>query len=589
MTAIPMTLPTAADRAAPAPEPPSHFIRHIVRRDVAAGKHGGQVVTRFPPEPNGYLHIGHAKSIFLNFGIAAEFGGRTHLRYDDTNPAKEEQKYIDAIERDLAWLGCSWSHLRHASDYFEALYRCALKLIRQGDAYVCDLSADEVRAARGTLTEPGRDSPWRDRKVAENLDLFARMRAGEFPDGSRTLRARIDMAAANINLRDPAIYRIRRLAHPRTGEAWCIYPMYDFAHGISDAFEGITHSLCTLEFEDHRPLYDWFLDRLDIENDPELTAPLRDAGLWLPPSRPEQIEFARLNLDYTVLSKRRLNELVNGGHVEGWDDPRLPTLAGFRRRGYTPEALRAFCELIGISKQESVIPMEVLENALRDDLNRRAPRRMAVLRPLKVVLVDYPQGQSETISAANHPQDETLGSREIPFGRELYIERDDFDIDPPKGFHRLKPGGEVRLRNAYIIRCEKAIAGPDGGIAELHCTYDPASKSGLPGAARKVKGTIHWVSARHAIDAEIRLYDRLFTVPYPAADKNRDFKEFLNPESLVTLAGAKLEPALAAAAGGEALQFERQGYFTPDRDSTAGRPVFNRAVSLRDTWGRKAG
>ncbi len=583
-----MSDPTPGRPATSTPEAPTHFIRNIVRRDVAAGKHGGQVVTRFPPEPNGYLHIGHAKSIFLNFGIAAEFDGRTHLRYDDTNPAKEEQKYIDAIEQDLAWLGCSWSHLRHASDYFEVLYRCARKLIRQGDAYVCDQSADEVRAARGTLTEPGRNSPWRNRTVEENLDLFARMRAGEFADGSRTLRARIDMTAANINLRDPAIYRIRRLLHPRTGDAWCIYPMYDFAHGISDALEGITHSLCTLEFEDHRPLYDWFLDRLDIPNDPELTAPLSATGLWLPPSRPQQIEFARLNLDYTVLSKRRLNELVNGGHVEGWDDPRLPTLAGFRRRGYTPEALRAFCELIGISKQESVIPMEVLENTLRDDLNRRAQRRMAVLRPLKVVLVNYPEGQSETVDAANHPQDESLGTRQVPFDRELYIEQDDFSRAAPPGFHRLKPGGEVRLRNAYIIRCEKVIAGRDGDIAELHCTYDPASKSGLPGAARKVKGTIHWVSARHALDAEVRLYDRLFTVPHPTADKSRDFKEFLNPESLVTLTGAKLEPALTAAAQGEALQFERQGYFTPDCDSAAGRPVFNRAVSLRDTWANRA-
>lgn len=568
---------------------PSHFIRTIISKDQAAGKHAGQVVTRFPPEPNGYLHIGHAKSICLNFGMAEEFSGRTHLRFDDTNPTKEDLSYVRAIEEDVAWLGYQWAEKRHASDYFEVFYRCAVKLIRQGQAYVCDLNAEEVREYRGTLTEAGRPSPYRDRTVEENLDLFERMRAGEFADGSRTLRAKIDMASGNINLRDPAVYRVRKVAHQNTGDAWCIYPMYDFAHGLSDALEGITHSLCTLEFEDHRPLYDWFLDQLDLPNDPWLTEPLREPGLWLQPSRPQQIEFSRLNLDFTVLSKRRLIQLVEEQHVAGWDDPRMPTIAGIRRRGYTPEAVRNFCEEVGVTKSVSIIPMGVLENSLRDDMNQRAPRAMAVLRPLKLVLSNYPEGQEEWLDASVHPQNPEMGQRQVPFSRELFIEQDDFMENPPGKYHRLKPGGEVRLRHGYIIKCEEVIKNDAGEVVELRCTYDPETRSGLPGASRKVKGTIHWVSAAHGVRAEVRLYDRLFTVANPNADKSRDFKEFLNPESLVVLPDAVVEAELAQAAAGAFYQFERQGYFVADKDGSAERPVFNRSVGLRDTWAKQGG
>lgn len=565
---------------------PSHFIRTIINKDVAAGKHGGQVVTRFPPEPNGYLHIGHAKSICLNFGIAEEFHGQTNLRFDDTNPSKEDLSYVEAIQRDVAWLGCHWQGIRHASDYFEVFYRCAIKLIKQGQAYVCDLSADEVRAQRGTLTEPGTPSPYRQRSVEENLDLLERMRKGEFADGSRTLRAKIDMSSGNMNLRDPAIYRVRNIPHQNTGDAWCIYPMYDFAHGLSDAIEGITHSLCTLEFEDHRPLYDWFLDQLDLVNDPWLTEPLKEKGLWHQPSRPQQIEFARLNLDFTVLSKRRLIQLVEEKHVSGWDDPRMPTLAGIRRRGYTPESVHQFCEEVGITKSVSIIPMGVLENCLRDDMNQRAPRAMAVIDPIKVVLINYPEDQEEMLTADIHPQRPEMGQRQIPFTRELYIERDDFAEIPPRKYRRLKPGGEVRLRHGYIIKYEDVVKNDAGEIVEIHCSYDPDTRSGLPGAERKVKGTIHWVSASHAVQAEIRMYDRLFTCANPLADKEQDFKTFLNPDSLVKIQGAILEPHLAAAKPGDFFQFERQGYFVPDPDGTEAHPVFNRSVGLRDTWAK---
>ncbi|GAB4187558.1 MAG: glutamine--tRNA ligase/YqeY domain fusion protein [Wenzhouxiangellaceae bacterium] len=574
---------------ADAPASGNHFIRNIIKQDVATGKHGGQVVTRFPPEPNGYLHIGHAKSICLNFGIAQEFSGRTFLRFDDTNPSKEDQAYVDAIESDLRWLECDWEAKRHASDYFPVFVRCAEKLIDQGLAYVCDLSPEQMREYRGTLTEPGRASPYRSRAIEENRDLFQRMRDGEFADGTRTLRAKIDMAAGNMNLRDPAIYRVRKVRHQNTGDTWCIYPMYDFAHCISDAVEGITHSLCTLEFEDHRPLYDWFLDQLDLMHDASLTEPLRDLGLWRQASRPQQIEFARLNLDFTVLSKRRLIQLVEEGHVAGWDDPRLPTLAGMRRRGYTPRAIREFCDEIGITKSVSIIPMSVLENALRNDLNERAPRAMAILDPLKVVLTNYPEGEEETLSAAVHPQQPEMGARELPFSRELFIERGDFMEDPPRKYHRLKPGGEVRLRNGYIIQCQDVIKNAEGEIQEVHCTYDPDTRSGMPGASRKVKGTIHWVSAKHGVAAEIRLYDRLFTTANPLADKSQDFKSFINPESLVTISNAIIEPHLTAAVPGQCFQFERTGYFTPDPDSSPERPVFNRAVGLRDTWAKIKG
>ncbi|RMF98357.1 MAG: glutamine--tRNA ligase/YqeY domain fusion protein [Gammaproteobacteria bacterium] len=546
------------------------FIRQIIADDLASGRHR-EVVTRFPPEPNGYLHIGHAKSICLNFGVAEEFGGRCYLRLDDTNPLKEDQQFVDAIMRDVRWLGFDWGdRLTHASDYFEQFYDCALELIRNGKAYVDSLNAEQIRAYRGTLTEPGRDSPYRDRSVDENLELFQRMRAGEFADGEHVLRARIDMASGNINLRDPILYRIRRARHQRTGDDWCIYPMYDFAHTISDALEGITHSLCTLEFEDHRPLYDWILDQLDL------------------PSRPRQIEFSRLNVAYMITSKRRLAQLIEEGRVGGWDDPRMPTIAGLRRRGYPPAALRDFCARVGVTKKEHLIEMALLENSVREQLNADAPRAMAVLDPLKVVLTNYPEGQTESLPAARHPQRPELGERELPFSRELWIERDDFMEDAPKKFHRLKPGGEVRLRNAYIIRCDEVVRNEAGEIAELRCRYDPDTRSGLPGAQRKVKGTIHWVAAAAALEAPVRLYDRLFTVPRPDADRSgRDFHEFLNPDSLRLVPDAKLEASLAAARPGEVVQFERLGYFVADsEDSKPGRPVFNRIVTLRDSWAK---
>ncbi len=567
--------------------PPQHFIRQIVQADRASGKHGGQVVTRFPPEPNGYLHLGHAKSICLNFGIAAENGGRCHLRFDDTNPAREDPEYVQSIQDDVRWLGFEWDTLRHASDYFEVFYLGAEKLIRLGLAYVDDLSAEQVREYRGTLTSPGRESPFRNRGVEENLDLFRRMRAGEFTDGSRTLRARIDMAAGNINLRDPAIYRIRKVAHQNTGDAWPIYPMYDYAHCVSDAVEGITHSLCTLEFEDHRPLYDWFLQQLGLPSDAALTAPLRERGLWLPPSTPQQIEFARGNIGYTVMSKRKLLALVQDGLVDGWDDPRMPTLSGLRRRGYTPAAIRAFWERIGISKQNSSIDLGVLEGCVREDLDTTAPRRMAVLDPLRLVITNLPGDHNEMLAFANHPKDDAQGTRAVPFSRELWIEREDFMETPVKGFHRLVPGGEVRLRGVGIVRCEEIVKGSDGAIAELRCTLDADSRPGLPGAERKVKGTLHWVSAAHAVAAEVRLYDRLFVVPDPDDESGgRTYRDHLNPDSRRVVTGY-VEPAAARAAPEDRCQFERLGYFVADRrEHTAQHPVFNRTVTLRDSWAK---
>ena len=552
----------AADRP-----PSSNFIRQIVEQDLAAGKHR-TVVTRFPPEPNGYLHIGHAKSICLNFGLARDFSGVCHLRFDDTNPAKEEVEFVQAIERDVRWLGFDWGDRRfHASDYFEQLYDFACHLIRTGKAYVCSLSAEDTRAYRGTLTEPGRDSPYRTRTVDENLDLFTRMRAGEFPDGAHVLRARIDMASPNLNLRDPVLYRIKHAPHPITGSAWCVYPMYDYAHCVSDALEGITHSLCTLEFEDHRALYDWILDQLPV------------------PCHPRQIEFSRLNLSYTVMSKRRLHELVTGRHVNGWDDPRLPTLSGLRRRGVPAAAIRDFCERVGVTRKENVIDLVQLETCTREALEQSAPRALAVLRPLKVVIENYPAGQVEWLDAPNHPQRPELGSRQLPFGRELYIERDDFELDPPKGFHRLAPGREVRLRFAYFIRCEQVVTDPvSGEVTQLICSYDPATRGGNAPDGRKVKGTLHWVDAAHAVTAEVRLYDRLFSVPDPAGQD--DYLSLLNPQSLQVLQDCRLEPSLAE--GGEARQFERLGYFAPDPDSRPGAPVWNRTVSLRDTWAKVA-
>ena len=564
-----------------------HFIRQIVQADRASGKHGGQVVTRFPPEPNGYLHLGHAKSICLNFGIAAEFGGRCHLRFDDTNPAREDPEYVQSIQDDVRWLGFEWDTLRHASDYFEVFYLGAGKLIRLGLAYVDDLSAEQVREYRGTLTSPGRESPFRNRSVEENLDLFRRMRAGEFADGSRTLRAKIDMTAGNINLRDPAIYRIRKVAHQNTGDAWPIYPMYDYAHCVSDAVEGITHSLCTLEFEDHRPLYDWFLQQLDLPRDAELTAPLREKGLWLPPGTPQQIEFARGNISYTVMSKRKLLALVHDGLVDGWDDPRMPTLSALRRRGYSPEAIRAFWERIGISKQNSLIDLGVLEGCVREDLDTRAPRRMAVLDPLRLVITNLAADHQETLTFANHPKDATQGTRGVPFSRELWIEREDFMETPVKGFHRLLPGGEVRLRGVGIVRCEEIVKGRDGATVELRCTLDSDTRHGLPGADRKIKGTLHWVSARHAVAAEVRLYDRLFSVPDPDDETGgKSYRDHLNPGSRRVVTGY-VEPAAARAAPEDRCQFERLGYFVADRkEHAAQRPVFNRTVTLRDSWAK---
>ncbi len=565
----------------------NHFIRQIVSDDRAAGRHGGRVATRFPPEPNGYLHIGHAKSICLNFGIANEFGGVCHLRYDDTNPAKEDPEYVQAIQDDVHWLGFEWDALLHASDYFDVFHLCALKLIRAGTAFVCDLSADEVREYRGTLTGPGRNSPYRERGVAENHDLFARMRAGEFPDGARTLRAKIDMASGNMNLRDPAIYRIRKVPHQNTGDAWPIYPMYDFAHGISDAVEGITHSLCTLEFEDHRPLYDWFLDQLDLTGDPSLTEPLRAKGFSMPVSRPQQIEFSRLNLDYTVMSKRKLVALVADGLVDGWDDPRMPTLSGFRRRGCTPAAIKLLAERVGVSKQNSVIEFSVLEGCMREVLDAGAPRRFAVIDPLKLRIVDLPAGHAESLRFSNHPKDESFGAREVPFSDELWIEREDFMEVPPKGFHRLVPGGEVRLRGVGIVRCTEVVKDAGGSVVEVRCTLDPDTRQGLPGAERKVKGTIHWVSARHAVEAEVRLYERLFTVADPDDDAGgKTYKDHLNPGSRRAVTGY-VEPALAQAAPETNVQFERLGYFVADRrDHAPSRPVFNRTVTLRDSYAK---
>jgi glutaminyl-tRNA synthetase len=542
------------------------FIREIVARDLREGRHE-TVVTRFPPEPNGYLHIGHAKSIGLNFGIAREFDGRCHLRFDDTNPIKEEQEYIDSIQADIRWLGFDWGeHLYFASDYFEQLYEWALHLIRTGKAYVDDLSADEIRAHRGTLTEPGKDSPWRERPVEESLDLFERMRKGEFPNGARVLRAKIDMASPNINLRDPVLYRIVHAAHPRTGDSWCVYPTYDFAHGQSDAIEGITHSICTLEFEDHRPLYDWLIESLPV------------------PSRPRQYEFARLNLTHTVLSKRFLLRLVEEGHVRGWDDPRMPTLSALRRRGFPAEGIRDLVDMVGVSKADSVVEIEMLEHAVRDVLNQTALRRFAVLRPLKLVIENYPEGESEQLEAINNPEDASAGSRKLPFTRELWIERDDFMEDPPAKFFRLAPGREVRLRYAYFVTCTEVVKNSSGEVVELRCTYDPDTRGGNAPDGRKPKATLHWLSAAHALPAEVRLYDRLFSRPDPGADG--DLLADLNPDSEQVLPDCLLEPSLAEVPVGQTVQFERLGYFCPDPDSAPGKPVFNRTLTLRDTWAK---
>lgn len=564
------------------------FIRQIVREDLAAGRHAS-VKTRFPPEPNGYLHIGHAKAICLDFGIAGEFGGVCNLRLDDTNPAKEDPEYVRAIQDDVRWLGFDWHDLRHASDYFEVLYLAGEKLIRQGDAFVCDLSADEVRAYRGTLTEPGRNSPYRDRSVEENLDLFRRMRAGEFPDGARTLRAKIDMGSGNINLRDPALYRIKHVEHQNTGNDWPIYPMYDYAHSLSDAVEGITHSLCTLEFEDHRPLYDWCVDKVDLAGSLDLIAPLLAKGLPREASKPRQIEFSRLNFNYLVMSKRKLLAMVEDKLVDGWDDPRMPTLQGIRRRGYTPAALRLMVDRVGISKQNSLLDISILEGALREDLDAAAPRRMAVIDPVKLVLANLPDCHEETLTFSNHPKDESFGQRSVPFSRELWIEREDFEEVPPKGFKRLTTGGEVRLRGAGIVRCDEVIKNDAGEIVELRGWLDPESRPGMAGAERKIKGTIHWVSAKHAVAADIRLYDRLFTVPNPDDEsEGKTYRDYMNPESRRTVNGY-VEPAAASAAPEQSFQFERTGYFVADRyDHTPERPVFNRSVTLRDTWATKA-
>jgi glutaminyl-tRNA synthetase len=547
---------------------PTNFIRNIIIGDLESGKHD-EIVTRFPPEPNGHLHIGHAKSICLNFGVVAEFGGRTHLRFDDTNPLKENEDFMLAIMEDVRWLGFKWDELLNASDYFQQLYEYAVHLITTGKAYVEELNAEEMREYRGTLTEAGRESPYRDRPVEQNLDLFARMKAGEFEDGKMALRAKIDMASPNINMRDPVVYRIRNATHHRTGDTWHIYPMYDWAHGISDAIEGVTHSLCTLEFEDHRPLYNWFLENIPA------------------PSHPRQIEFARGNLDFTVMSKRRLRELVEEGHVSGWDDPRMPTLAGLRRRGFTPEAIRAFWTEMGVSKSESITSMGVLENAVRNDLNARAPRTMAVLDPLKLVLTNLAEGETQWLEAPLHPQNEEMGTRKVALTREIWIERGDFMEDPPRKFFRLKPGGEVRLRNAFIVECTDVIKNGQGEVTELHCRFDPETRSGLPGASRKVKGTIHWISAVHGRPAEIRLCDRLFTVPNPLGDKGRDYREFLNPHSLDVIHDVIVEASVAEGSPGDFYQFERTGYFCHDNvDSKPGKPVLNRIVSLRDSWAR---
>jgi glutaminyl-tRNA synthetase len=547
---------------------PLDFIRQIIAEDLRTGKHQ-HPVTRFPPEPNGFLHIGHAKSICLNFGIGVENNSPCHMRFDDTNPSKEESAYVESIKKDVQWLGFDWGqNLFYASDYFDRLYDYAIQLIKLGSAYVCELSAEEIRTYRGTLTEPGKESPYRERTIEENLDLFQRMRAGEFAEGSRVLRAKIDMNSPNLNMRDPVIYRILKVAHHRTGDKWCIYPMYDYTHCLSDAIEGITHSLCTLEFEDHRPLYDWCLDTLKT------------------PCHPRQIEFARLNLTYTVMSKRKILQLVQGGYVEGWDDPRMLTISGLRRRGYPASAIRKFCADIGIGKKESWIDMSVLEGAVRDDLNESAPRVMAVLNPLKVIIDNYPQGQSEELEAQNHPQRPEMGSRTLPFSGEIYIERDDFMEDPPKKFFRLGPGREVRLRYGFFIRCVSVSKDPASGeITKIHCTYDPETRGGSAPDGRKVKGTIHWVSAAHAISCPVRLYDRLFLAEHPDGDKDVDFKEYLNPNSLTVVNTCLFEPSLGQAKPGESFQFERQGYFCADLlDSQPGAPIFNRTVTLKDSW-----
>ncbi len=581
------TAPNAGTAPEATPVEKRDSVGQIVREDLASGKHPA-IKTPFPPEPNGYLHIGHAKSICLNFGIAGEFSGVCNLRFDDTNPAREDPEYVAAIQDDVRWLGFEWNELRHASDYFDAYYLGAQKLIRDGKAYVCDLSAEEVRAYRGSLTEPGRESPYRNRSVEENLDLFARMRAGEFPDGSRTLRAKIDMASGNINLRDPAIYRIKHVEHQNTGNAWPIYPMYDYAHALGDALEGITHSLCTLEFEDHRPLYDWCVDNVDFANNPELTQPLVDKGLPREAAKPRQIEFSRLNINYTVMSKRKLMALVTENLVDGWDDPRMPTLQGLRRRGYSPAAMRLFAERVGISKQNSLIDFSVLEGALREDLDSAAARRMAVVEPLKFVLTNLAEGHEESLTFSNHPKDESFGTREVPFGRELWIEREDFAEVPPKGWKRLVPGGEIRLRGAGIARVDEVVKDQDGNVIELRGWLDPESRPGMEGANRKVKGTIHWVSAQHAVEAEIRLYDRLFSVENPDDEsEGKTYRDYLNPQSRTVVTGY-VEPAAASAAPETAFQFERTGYFVADRyDHRANRPVFNRSVTLRDTWASK--
>ncbi len=548
---------------------PSNFIAEIIEEDLRTNKYGGRVHTRFPPEPNGYLHIGHAKSICLNFGLAERYGGKCNLRFDDTNPTKEEEEYVESIKADVRWLGFDWAEREfYASDYFGQLYNYAVQLIKAGKAYVDSLSAEEIRAYRGTLTEPGRESPYRNRAIAENLDLFERMRAGEFPDGAYVLRAKIDMASGNLNMRDPVLYRILHARHHRTGDNWCIYPMYDWAHGQSDSIEGITHSICTLEFEDHRPLYDWFLDQLGIYH-------------------PRQIEFARLNINYTVLSKRKLLRLVSDGHVRGWDDPRMPTLSGLRRRGFTPESIRDFAERVGVAKANSTVDIALLQHCLREDLNKRAQRVMAVLQPLKVVITNYPQGQVEQVEAVNNPEDASAGTRLVPFSQVIYIERDDFREDPPKKFFRLAPGREVRLMHAYYITCNEVIKDEQGQIVELRCTYDPATRGGDSPDGRKVKGTLHWVSAVHAVEAEVRLYDHLFTKADPDdVAAGQTFLDNLNPNSLEVLTGCKVEPMLADAPSGSRYQFLRHGYFCVDPDSTAGRPVFNRTVPLRDTWAK---
>ncbi len=550
---------------ASAPDRPSNFIRDIIDEDLKTGKHGGRIHTRFPPEPNGYLHIGHSKSISLNFGIAEDYKGKCNLRFDDTNPLKEEQEYIDSIIEDIRWLGFDWEErLFYASDYFEMLYEYAVQLIKDGKAYVDNLSPDEIREYRGTLTEPGKESPYRERSVEENLELFERMKKGEFQEGECVLRAKIDMTSPNLNMRDPVMYRILHTEHPRTGNTWCIYPTYDWAHGQSDSIEGITHSICTLEFEDHRPLYDWFIEQLGIH-------------------APQQIEFARLHLDYTIMSKRRLIQLVEGGHVSSWDDPRMPTISGLRRRGYTPESIRDLCNLIGVSKANSIVDIALLEHCIRQDLNRHAPRKMAVLQPLRVIIVNYPEDQIEEIEAINNPEDLGMGTRKVPFSRVLYIEREDFMEEPPKKFYRLAPGREVRLRYAYFVTCVDVVKDGKGEIVELHCTYDPETRGGDAPDGRKVKATLHWVSATHAVEAEVRLYDRLFTEPEPDGDA---FISQLNPNSLEVLETCYAEPTLTKAQPGERFQFERLGYFCVDPDSIAGKLVFNRTVALRDTWAK---